>query len=61
MRRTICAPKRRTARWVPDQPGIMPRPVSGSADPHMLLGNTEIGASRKLDAASQCVAIENGD
>ena len=29
MRRTTCAPKRRTSRCVPDQPGTMPRPVSG--------------------------------
>ena len=30
MRRTTCAPNRRTRRCVPDQPGTMPRPVSGS-------------------------------
>ena len=29
MRRTSCDPKRRTVRCVPDQPGMMPRPVSG--------------------------------
>ncbi len=29
MRRTAEAPKRRTRRCVPDQPGAMPRPVSG--------------------------------
>ncbi len=61
MRRTVCEPKRRTVRWVPDQPGMMPRPVSGEPSFTWASAMRKSAMAASSKSAAQGVAIEDGD
>ena len=61
MRRTTCAPKRRTRRCVPDQPGTMPSAGLGQAELDLRLGDADVGGGGQFQAAAERMAVERGD
>ena len=55
MRRTTEAPKRRTSLCVPDQPGAMPRPVSGRPSLIPAFSDTNVADGREFQSAAKGV------
>ena len=58
MRRTTDAPKRRTSRCVPDQPGAMPSPDFRQAQLDPAFGDADVADRGELEPAAKGVAGE---